>query len=154
MIILKPAISCFNDCCEIRSHSYLPLPICIRIHPGSTLLPPSLSLSLSLSRSTELLRRFHLDPIPSIAILLQCLFELSQGNKVLKLLFIFIPKLAEPLIDGFTLGMSHLKLTSYAVSSNGQNTRGTVTSRDTNWLTKLISIKFYSTFQPTFLLES
>ena len=134
MIILKPAISCFNDCCEIRSHSYLPLPICIRIHPGSTLLPPSLSLSLSLSRSTELLRRFHLDPIPSIAILLQCLFELSQGNKVLKLLFIFIPKLAEPLIDGFT--------------------RGTVTSRDTNWLTKLISIKFYSTFQPTFLLES
>ena len=113
-----------------------------------------LSLSLSLSRSTELLRRFHLDPIPSIAILLQCLFELSQGNKVLKLLFIFIPKLAEPLIDGFTLGMSHLKLTSYAVSSNGQNTRATVTSRDTNWLTKLISIKFYSTFQPTFLLES
>ena len=34
MIILRPAIFCFNDCCEVRSHSYLPLPICIRIHPG------------------------------------------------------------------------------------------------------------------------
>ena len=47
MIVLKPAIFCFNDCCEERSHSYLTLPIWIRIHPGKIIgIKPVDSLSV------------------------------------------------------------------------------------------------------------